>query len=107
MRIADDGRPYYLDHGAKTSTWDDPRVPSAAGEDAPKYKIDFQKKLREFRLHPNLRITEGETRLKISRSNMFNDAFSQIMPRRPQEMKCKFIIEFLNEPGLDYGGVSR
>ncbi len=107
MRITADGRPYFLDHGAKTSTWDDPRIPSAAGADAPRYKIDFQKKLREFRLHPALRIASGETKLVINRNNMFHDAFAQFMARRPAEMKKKLTIEFANEKGLDYGGVSR
>lgn len=107
MRISPDGRPYFLDHGAKTSTWDDPRIPSAAGADAPLYKIDFQKKLREFRLHPHLRIVEGETKMIVSRSNIFHDAFAQFMSRRPVDMKKKLSIEFANEPGLDYGGVSR
>lgn len=107
MRVSPDGRPYFLDHGAKTSTWDDPRIPSAAGADAPKYKVDFQKKLREFRLHPHLRIIEGETRLVIARNNMFHDAFAQFMGRKAVDMKKKLTIEFANEPGLDYGGVSR
>lgn len=107
MRISPDGRPYFLDHGAKISSWDDPRVPSAAGEDAPKYKVDFQKKLREFRLHPQLRILEGEAKLTIGRNNMFHDAFAQFMSRKPTEMKKKLSIEFANEAGLDYGGVSR
>lgn len=107
MRVSPDGRPYFLDHGAKISTWDDPRVPSAAGADAPKYKVDFQKKLREFRLHPQLRIIEGETKLVIARNNMFHDAFAQFMARKAHEMKKKLSIEFANEPGLDYGGVSR
>lgn len=85
----------------------DPRVPSAAGADAPKYKVDFQKKLREFRLQPHLRIIEGETRLAVNRSNLFHDAFAQFMSRKPLDMKRKLFIEFANEPGLDYGGVSR
>ena len=107
MRISPDGRQYFLDHGAKTSTWDDPRIPGAAGADAPKYKVDFQKKLREFRLNPLLRITEGETKFIISRNNIFHDSFAQFMRKRPEEMKRKLTIEFANEPGLDYGGVSR
>jgi E3 ubiquitin-protein ligase NEDD4 len=107
MRISPDGRPYYLDHGAKTSTWDDPRVPSSAGADAPKYKVDFQKKLRELRLHPRLRIMEGETKIVVARNNMFHDAFAQFMSHQPGDMAKKLSIEFANEPGLDYGGVSR
>lgn len=107
MRVSPDGRPYFLDHGAKTSTWDDPRIPTLAGADAPKYKVDFQKKLREFRLHPNLRILEGETCINIKRENLFHDAYAQFMQKRPVDMKKKFCIEFANEAGLDYGGVSR
>lgn len=85
----------------------DPRIPSAAGANAPKYKADFQKKLREFRMHPQLRLLEGETKLSIQRSNIFQDAFTQFMTKKPHEMKRKLSIEFANEPGLDYGGVSR
>lgn len=79
----------------------------AAGADAPKYKVDFQNKLRTFRLQPHLRIAEGETKLAISRVNIFNDAFAQFMSRKPADMKKKLTIEFANESGLDYGGVSR
>lgn len=79
----------------------------AAGADAPKYKIDFQNKLRTFRLDPQLRIAEGETKLTISRANIFNDSFAQFMSRKPSDMKKKLTIEFSSEPGLDYGGVSR
>lgn len=38
---------------------------------------------------------------------MFHDAFAQFMSRKPADLKKKLSIEFANEPGLDYGGVSR
>lgn len=108
MRVSPEGgRPYFLDHGAKTSTWDDPRIPSAAGADAPKYMVDFQNKLRNFRLHRLMRPVEGETRFAINRTSVFNDAFLTFMARSSVDIKRKMIIEFENEPGLDYGGVSR
>jgi hypothetical protein len=84
MRLTANGRPYFVDHNSRATTWQDPRLPSEAGEygaaappprrgrgrrltnvcvcpagsgpDVPQYKRDFQEKLRKFREQPYMRL---------------------------------------------------
>ncbi len=108
MKLSSDGRRYFQDHNTQATTWDDPRLPSSVSDDVPKYKKDYQRKLAHFRAHPHFRLPEGQdAKFTVSREAIFADSFSIIMSRPPEFFKAKLSITFANEPGLDYGGVSR
>jgi len=39
----DTARVYFVDHNTKTTTWDDPRLPSSLDQNVPQYKRDFRR----------------------------------------------------------------
>ncbi|KAI9607674.1 hypothetical protein KEM48_003584 [Puccinia striiformis f. sp. tritici PST-130] len=45
MRLTSTARVYFVDHNTKTTTWDDPRLPSSLDQNVPQYKRDFRRKL--------------------------------------------------------------
>jgi len=108
MRLNTDGRVYYVDYNTQATSWDDPRLPSSVGSDVPEYKRDYQRKLAYFRSNPHFRLREGEeAKFTVSREAIFADSFEVIMSKPPDFFRGKLTICFANEPGLDYGGVSR
>ncbi|KAI5480937.1 putative e3 ubiquitin-protein ligase hula protein [Pseudohyphozyma bogoriensis] len=94
-----------VDHNTKTTTWDDPRMPSDAGID--QSKRDFRRKLVYFRSQPAQRVLNGECRITVRREHLFEDAFAEVMKHPASELKKRLMITFKGEEGLDYGGVSR
>lgn len=107
MRLTNTARVYFVDHNTKTTTWDDPRLPSSLDQNVPQYKRDFRRKLIYFRSQPALRILPGQCHIKVRRSNIFEDAYAEIMRQNPTDLKKRLMIKFDGEEGLDYGGVSR
>lgn len=107
MRLTNTARIYFVDHNTKTTTWDDPRLPSSLDQNVPQYKRDFRRKVVYFRSQPALRILPGQCSIKVKRSNIFEDAYQEIMRQSPEELKKRLMIEFDGEEGVDYGGVSR
>ncbi|KAB8670382.1 hypothetical protein FH972_026295 [Carpinus fangiana] len=95
------------DHNTKTTTWDDPRLPSSLDPNVPQYKRDFRRKLIYFRSQPALRILSGQCHVKVRRSNIFEDSYAEIMRQPATDLKKRLMIKFDGEEGLDYGGVSR
>ena len=49
MRLTSTARVYFVDHNTRTTTWDDPRLPSTLDQGVPQYKRDFRRKLIYFR----------------------------------------------------------
>ena len=107
MRLTNTARVYFVDHNTKTTTWDDPRIPSSLDQSVPKYKRDFRRKLIYFRSQPALRILPGQCHVKVRRSHIFEDSYHAISTQAPQELKKRLMIKFDGEDGLDYGGLSR
>lgn len=107
MRITNTGRIYFVDHNAKITTWDDPRLPSSVDQNVPQYKRDFRRKLVYFRSQPAMRPLPGSCHITVRRSNIFEDAYGEIMRFPPSELKKRLMIKFHGEDGLDYGGLSR
>lgn len=107
MRLTNTARVYFVDHNTKTTTWDDPRLPSSLDQNVPQYKRDFRRKLIYFRSQPALRIMPGQCHVKIRRSAIFEDSYAEIMKQTPQDLKKRLMIKFDGEDGLDYGGLSR
>jgi E3 ubiquitin-protein ligase NEDD4 len=91
----------------KTTTWDDPRLPSSLDQNVPQYKRDFRRKLIYFRSQPALRPSPGQCHVKVRRSHIFEDSYAEIMRQSPNDLKKRLMIKFDGEDGLDYGGLSR
>ncbi|KAF7725614.1 hypothetical protein EC973_009493 [Apophysomyces ossiformis] len=107
MRLTNTGRVYFVDHNTKTTTWDDPRLPSSLDQNVPQYKRDFRRKLIYFRSQPALRPVPGQCHIKVRRGHIFEDAYAEIMRQAPADLKKRLMIKFDGEDGLDYGGLSR
>jgi len=107
MRLTNTARVYFVDHNTKTTTWDDPRLPSSLDQNVPQYKRDFRRKLIYFRSQPALRILAGQCHVKVRRSHIFEDSYAEIMQQTPADLKKRLMIKFDGEDGLDYGGLSR
>ncbi|UZJ56685.1 hypothetical protein CBS101457_006005 [Exobasidium rhododendri] len=107
MRLTSTARVYFVDHNTKTTTWDDPRLPSSLDQNVPQYKRDFRRKLIYFRSQPALRPIPGQCHVKIRRTHIFEDSYAEIMRQQPNDLKKRLMIKFEGEDGLDYGGLSR
>jgi len=107
MRLTNTARVYFVDHNTKTTTWDDPRLPSSLDQNVPQYKRDFRRKLIYFRSQPAMRILSGQCHIKVRRSHIFEDAFAEISRHSATDLKKRLMIKFDGEDGLDYGGLSR
>ncbi|GAA6016898.1 hypothetical protein JCM11491_006906 [Sporobolomyces phaffii] len=107
MRLTSTARVYFVDHNTKTTTWDDPRLPSSLDQNVPQYKRDFRRKLIYFRSQPALRPSPGQCHVKVRRSHIFEDSYAEIMRQTPNDLKKRLMIKFDGEDGLDYGGLSR
>lgn len=107
MRLTNTARVYFVDHNTKTTTWDDPRLPSSLDQNVPQYKRDFRRKLIYFRSQPALRILSGQCHVKIRRDHIFEDSYAEIMRQSATDLKKRLMIKFDGEDGLDYGGLSR
>ncbi|KAL8292987.1 hypothetical protein RQP46_000681 [Phenoliferia psychrophenolica] len=107
MRLTSTARVYFVDHNTKTTTWDDPRLPSSLDQNVPQYKRDFRRKLIYFRSQPALRPSPGQCHVKVRRTHIFEDSYAEIMRQSPNDLKKRLMIKFEGEDGLDYGGLSR
>lgn len=107
MRLTNTARVYFVDHNTKTTTWDDPRLPSSLDQNVPKYKRDFRRKLIYFRSQPALRPLPGQCHIKVRREHIFEDSYAEVMRQTPGDLKKRLMIKFDGEDGLDYGGLSR
>ncbi|CAO3678688.1 unnamed protein product [Umbelopsis vinacea] len=107
MRLTSTARVYFVDHNTKTTTWDDPRLPSSLDQNVPQYKRDFRRKLIYFRSQPALRPVPGQCHIKVRREHIFEDAYAEVMRQAPADLKKRLMIKFDGEDGLDYGGLSR
>lgn len=109
-RVHTDGRIFYIDHNTRTTQWEDPRLsnPNIAGPALP-YSRDYKRKyeyLKSQLRKPNN--VPNKFEVKVRRSNILEDSYRIISTaNRPDLLKTKLWIEFENELGLDYGGVTR
>uniref|UniRef100_A0AAZ3P987 HECT-type E3 ubiquitin transferase n=1 Tax=Oncorhynchus tshawytscha TaxID=74940 RepID=A0AAZ3P987_ONCTS len=134
MRIAPNGRPFFIDHNSRLTTWEDPRLKypvhmrtKASLEpalhntviltdchlfvplQAVPYSREFKQKYDYFRkkLKKPADIP-NRFEMKLHRTNIFEESYRRIMSlKRPDILKARLWIEFESEKGLDYGGVAR
>nr|XP_055035341.1 E3 ubiquitin-protein ligase NEDD4-like isoform X5 [Misgurnus anguillicaudatus] len=109
-RVHADGRTFYIDHNTKKTQWEDPRLqsPAITGPAVP-YSREFKQKYDYFRkkLKKPADIP-NRFEMKLHRNNIFEESYRRIMSlKRPDTLKARLWIEFESEKGLDYGGVAR
>jgi E3 ubiquitin-protein ligase NEDD4 len=107
MRLTSTGRVYFVDHNTRTTSWDDPRLPTHVDDNAPQYKRDYRRKVVYFRSQPKMRVINGKCEMKIRRSRVLEDSFGAVMALTGEDLKRRLMVSFEGEDGLDYGGVSR
>jgi len=107
MRLTSTGRVYFVDHNTRTTSWDDPRLPTNVDDNAPQYKRDYRRKVVYFRSQPKMRPLPGKCELKVRRNNVLEDSYAAVMAHSGEDLKKRLMVSFDNEDGLDYGGVSR
>jgi E3 ubiquitin-protein ligase NEDD4 len=108
MRMTSTRRIYFVDHNTRTTTWDDPRLPSTVDADAPQYKRDYRRKVVYFRSQPSMRlIADAKCDVRVRRGWVFEDSFAAVMRLRPEDLRKRLMVKFEGEDALDYGGVSR
>ncbi|KAJ8037541.1 E3 ubiquitin-protein ligase SMURF2 [Holothuria leucospilota] len=121
VRHTHSGRIYFVDHNHRTTQFTDPRLDAniinqalnkqnGSGESTPvpKYKRDLVQKMKV--LHTELlglRPQTGHCRIEVSRENIFEESYRQIMKLKSKELRKRLMIKFKSEEGLDYGGIAR
>ncbi|XP_074600611.1 E3 ubiquitin-protein ligase Su(dx)-like [Brevipalpus obovatus] len=110
MKYTKDGERYFVDHNRKTTTYADPRIPggdNGAGLTAIAYERCFRFKLHQFRYLCHINALPSHIKICVSRKNIFEESFHQIMRVPPHELRRRLFITFKGEEGLDYGGIAR
>lgn len=94
----------------RVTQWEDPRLnnPKIAGP-CVTYSRDYKRKYEYLQANlPRPSNVPNKFEIKVSRSNIFEDAFRQVSAvSRIDLLKTKLWIEFDGEEVLDYGGASR
>uniref|UniRef100_A0A4W2G9E8 E3 ubiquitin-protein ligase SMURF2 n=1 Tax=Bos indicus x Bos taurus TaxID=30522 RepID=A0A4W2G9E8_BOBOX len=128
------GRVYFVDHNNRTTQFTDPRlsanlhlvlnrqnqlkdqqqqVVSLCPDDTecltvPRYKRDLVQKLKILRQELSQQQPQaGHCRIEVSREEIFEESYRQVMKMRPKDLWKRLMIKFRGEEGLDYGGVAR
>ena len=74
----------------------------------PKYKRDLVQKMKVLRGElQQMQPQAGHCRVEVSREQIFEESYRQIMKMRPKDLRKRLMVKFRGEEGLDYGGVAR
>ncbi|XP_076442818.1 E3 ubiquitin-protein ligase SMURF2-like [Babylonia areolata] len=122
-RRTSSGRVYYVDHNNRTTQFTDPRLShnlhviqeklrtGNKENEIPlhqKHKRDLVQKMKVLRHEfQSLQPQTGHCRLEVSREEIFEDSYRQVMKMRSKELRKRLMVKFHGEEGLDYGGVAR
>ncbi|XP_059835491.1 E3 ubiquitin-protein ligase SMURF1 isoform X1 [Hypanus sabinus] len=86
-------------------------VPVEEGEgewSVPRCERDLVQKLKVLRHELALQQPQaGHCRIEVSRDEIFEESYRQVMKMRPKDLKKRLMVKFRSEEGLDYGGVAR
>uniref|UniRef100_A0A674DA81 HECT-type E3 ubiquitin transferase n=1 Tax=Salmo trutta TaxID=8032 RepID=A0A674DA81_SALTR len=124
VRSTVSGRIYFVDHNNRTTQFTDPRLhtiisqhsqmkessqPLGGEEEVTlRYERDLVHKLKLLRHELSLQQPQaGHCRIEVSRDEIFEESYRQIMKMRPKDLKKRLMVKFRGEEGLDYGGVAR
>ncbi|CAL8068189.1 unnamed protein product [Calicophoron daubneyi] len=107
-RVHTNGRIFYINHNARTTQWEDPRLERLGGPAVP-YSRNYKQKYDYFRSRLRApRDPQAKFELRVTRAGIFEDSFRQIFGvKKPEVLMHRLWIEFIGEKGLDYGGVQR
>uniref|UniRef100_A0A0K0E3D3 E3 ubiquitin-protein ligase n=1 Tax=Strongyloides stercoralis TaxID=6248 RepID=A0A0K0E3D3_STRER len=112
MRFTKDGVPFFIDHNRKVTQYEDPRTGRTI---APVYiqglhmnnDRTFKWKLAQFRYLCLSNGVPNHVKITVSRNNLFEESFSEIMRKNAVDLRRRLYIQFRGEEGLDYGGIAR
>ncbi|XP_011404591.1 PREDICTED: E3 ubiquitin-protein ligase SMURF1-like [Amphimedon queenslandica] len=130
IRYTSNGRRYFVNHANRTTQFTDPRLSAivsrrilvAASQPEsnqppslyqglvppPAEKRDLVHKMHRLRSQLNaLQTQAGHCRIEVSRDNVFEETYRQIMRHKVKDLKKKLLVRFRGEDGLDYGGIAR
>ncbi|CAI4227687.1 unnamed protein product [Auanema sp. JU1783] len=112
MRFTEQGVPFFIDHKTKTTTYNDPRTGKPVGPMGVfgvslSYERSFRWKIAQFRYLCLSNSVPNHVKITVSRSNVFEDSFQEIMRKNAVDLRRRLYIQFRGEEGLDYGGVAR
>ncbi|ELT92881.1 hypothetical protein CAPTEDRAFT_225074 [Capitella teleta] len=112
MRFTAEGVRYFVDHNSRQTTFQDPRGGPAKGPKGAygvpiQYERSFRWKLGQFRYLCQSNALPGHVKLNVTRENLFEDSFQQVMRLQPFDLRRRLYIIFKGEEGLDYGGLAR
>ncbi|KAL8587773.1 E3 ubiquitin-protein ligase smurf1 [Nucella lapillus] len=121
-RRTSSGRVYYVDHNNRTTQFTDPRLShnlqaiqqklrtgkENEGQINPKMKRDLVQKMKVLKQEfQSLQPQTGHCRMEVSREEIFEDSYRQVMKLRSKDLRKRLMVKFHGEEGLDYGGVAR
>ncbi|VUZ39640.1 unnamed protein product [Hymenolepis diminuta] len=107
-RVHTNGRIFYINHNARITQWEDPRLERLGGPAVP-YSRNYRQKYEYFRSRLRApRDLSAKFEIRVTRTGVFEDSFRLIYSvKKPEILMHRLWIEFLGEKGLDYGGVQR
>ncbi|OAF71338.1 hypothetical protein A3Q56_00917 [Intoshia linei] len=110
IRYTNNLRRYFVNHNDHTTTYTDPRQQVSA-ELLSKFckKLSFSERLSHFYVFCKNQQDQctGFTKIPIKRDRIFEDSYVQLMKCTATELQRKIFISFIDEEGLDYGGIQR
>ncbi|VDD88272.1 unnamed protein product [Enterobius vermicularis] len=112
MRFTEQGVPFFVDHNTKSTTYNDPRTGKPVGpmgvHGVPmSFERTFRWKIAQFRYLCLSNSVPNHVKITVSRNNLFEDSFQEIMRKNAVDLRRRLYIQFRGEEGLDYGGVAR
>uniref|UniRef100_A0A915B110 E3 ubiquitin-protein ligase n=1 Tax=Parascaris univalens TaxID=6257 RepID=A0A915B110_PARUN len=112
MRFTEQGVPFFIDHNTKSTTYNDPRTGKPVGpmgvHGMPmSFERTFRWKIAQFRYLCLSNSVPNHVKITVSRNNLFEDSFQEIMRKTAVDLRRRLYIQFRGEEGLDYGGVAR
>uniref|UniRef100_A0A914YB74 E3 ubiquitin-protein ligase n=1 Tax=Panagrolaimus superbus TaxID=310955 RepID=A0A914YB74_9BILA len=112
MRITDQGVPFFIDHVNRQTTYNHPRTGKPLGPfgmQGLQMSMDktFKFKIAQFRYLCLSNSVPNHVKITVSRTNLFEDSFQEIMRKNAVDLRRRLYIQFKGEDGLDYGGIAR
>ena len=112
MRMTEQGVPFFIDHVNRTTTYNHPRTGKPLGPfgmQGLQMSVDktFKYKIAQFRYLCLSNGVPNHVKITVSRTNLFEDSFQEIMRKNAVDLRRRLYIQFKGEDGLDYGGIAR
>ena len=85
---------YFVNHNTKTTTWDNPRLPSTLDSNVPQYERDFCRKLITFRSQPVMCRQPKKYQIKVRHNYISENSYAEMMRQTPNDVKKRLRIKF-------------